>query len=69
MHRYHEEKIELLLILEGHAKYKINGTEVELRGGDYLFIDVKNVTEGEFLAPSKIFAIHSPSLPTDKVVV
>lgn len=32
-------------------------------------VDVNNVISGEFLAPTKFFAIHSPSIPTDKVTL
>ncbi len=56
-------------MLEGKAKYKVNGKEVLLTNGSYLYADVNNVIEGEFLEKSKIFAIHSPSLPNDKVVM
>jgi quercetin dioxygenase-like cupin family protein len=66
---YHQEKVELLIMLEGKAKYKVNGKEVLLTNGSYLYADVNNVIEGEFLEKSKIFAIHSPSLPNDKVVM
>ena len=64
---YHEKKIELLIILEGQARYKVNDNEMVLNTGDFLFVDVNNVISGEFLAPTKFFAIHSPSIPTDKV--
>lgn len=66
---YHKEKIELLLFLKGKAKYKINGKEVILTEGSYLFVDVNNIIEGDFLKDSAIFAIHSPSIPTDKVTI
>lgn len=66
---YHKIKVELLLILEGKAKYKVNDEEIILNKGDFLFVDINNIISGEFLEPSKIFAVHSPSIPTDKVVV
>ncbi len=66
---YHEQKVELLIILEGSAKYYVNDNEVILKAGDFLFIDVNNIVSGEFLEPSKIFAIHSPSIISDKVVL
>jgi len=65
---YHKEKVEILLILEGCAKYKINDKEVILNGGDFIFIDINNIISGEFLQDSSIFAIHSPSLPKDKFI-
>jgi len=66
---YHKEKTELLIMLEGKAKYLINGNEVFLEHGNYLFIDVNNIIKGEFLEKSKIFAVHAPSIPTDKFLV
>lgn len=66
---YHQQKIELLIMLDGKACYKVNGKEVLLNTGDFLFVDINNIIEGKFLEKSKIFAIHSPSLSTDKVVV
>ena len=66
---YHAQKIELLIMLEGRARYNVNGHDVEMSKGDFLFVDVNNVISGEFIEPSKIFAIHSPSIPTDKTVV
>jgi mannose-6-phosphate isomerase-like protein (cupin superfamily) len=66
---YHNKKIELLILLEGKAKYTVNGKDIILEKGDFLFVDVKNIISGEFLEPSKIFAIHSPSMSTDKVVI
>jgi len=63
---YHKEKIELIIILEGKAKYIINGKDIILESGDFLFIDKNNIIAGEFLEPSKIFAIHSPSIVSDK---
>jgi len=65
---YHKEKVEILLILEGRANYKINNIKVILNGGDFLFVDVNNVISGEFLQDSSIFAIHSPSIPKDKFI-
>ena len=66
---YHQSKVELLIILEGKARYNINGKDLIISSGDYLFVDVNNIISGEFLEPSKIFAIHSPSIATDKTVV
>lgn len=56
-------------MLEGKAKYRINGNEVLLERGKYLFVDCNNVIEGEFLERSKIFALHAPSIPEDKFLV
>jgi len=47
----------------------VNGNEVVLGKGDFLFVDVNNIISGEFLEPTKIFVIHSPSIVTDKTVV
>lgn len=65
---YHKKKIELLLFLSGKARYTVNDNEVILKGGNFLFVDINNVISGEFLEDSIIFAIHSPSIPTDKYV-
>jgi len=66
---YHQKKVEVIIFLEGEAKYTINGKQNILKAGDFIFIDVNNVVEGEYLKPSKIISIHSPSILTDKVVV
>lgn len=66
---YHKKKIEVLLMIVGKAKYKINNKIVILKGGNFLFINTKNIIYGEFLKPSKIFAIHAPSIPRDKILV
>ena len=66
---YHQQKVEILIMLDGQARYTINGKDVVLNNGNFLFIDVNNVISGEFIKDSKIFAIHSPSIPTDKTVV
>lgn len=66
---YHKVKVELLIILERKACYNVNGNEVVLVKGDFLFVDVNNIISGEFLESTKIFAINSPSDVTDKTVV
>ncbi|MFH0739630.1 MAG: cupin domain-containing protein [bacterium] len=66
---YHQEKVEVIILLEGMAKYSVNGNENTLKSGDFLFVDVNNVIEGEYFEASKIISIHSPSIPSDKVVV
>ena len=66
---YHEQKVELIILLKGSAKYTVNGEELILHGGSYLFVDVNNIISSEYLEDSRIFAIHAPSIPTDKVVV
>jgi mannose-6-phosphate isomerase-like protein (cupin superfamily) len=65
---FHKKKVEVLIVLEGSAQYTINNSEVIIKSGDFLFIDVYNFISGKFLSDSKIFAIHSPSLPEDKYV-
>ncbi len=65
---YHELKVELLIILEGKAEYTVNGNKVMLGKGDFLFADVNNIISGEFLESTKMFAIHSPSIVTDKTL-
>ena len=66
---YHKLKVELIVVLDGKARYTVNGNDVILSGGDFLFVDVNNIISAEFLEPTKIFAIHSPSIITDKTVV
>jgi len=63
---YHKEKVELLIFIKGKARFKVNQNVVILKGGDFLFIDVNNIIEGEYLKTTEGFAIHSPSLPKDK---
>lgn len=66
---YHKEKIELILMLDGSAKYNVNGKDVLMEKGNFLFVDVNNIIHGEFLKPSKIFVVHTPSLSKDKTMV
>ena len=66
---YHQKMIELLIFLEGKAKFNVNGEDIILEKDDFLFVDVNNVISGEFLKLSKIFAIHTPSIPSDEVAV
>ena len=64
---YHQEKIELIIILGGEAKYFINDELINLKKGDFLFVDVNNTVEGKFEKECELLAIHSPSIPSDKV--
>ena len=66
---YHQEKVEVIIFLEGEAKYTINGKQNILKAGDFIFIDSNNIVEGEYLKPSKIISIHSPSILTDKILI
>ncbi|MDD4333041.1 MAG: hypothetical protein PHT51_02915 [Patescibacteria group bacterium] len=66
---YHKQKIELIIMLEGQAKYNVNGKDVLLENSNFLFVDTNNVIYGEFLKPSKIFVVHTPSLPKDKTLI
>lgn len=66
---YHKLKVELIIVLEGKAKYTVNGNDVILNKGEFLFVDVNNVITTEFLEPTKIFVIHSPSIVSDKTVI
>lgn len=63
---YHKEKIEILIMLEGEAIYHINENEVILKSGEFIFVNTNNLISGEFVESSRIFAIHSPSIPSDK---
>ncbi len=65
----HNIKVEIVIILEGKARYTVDDDVIELTGGDYIFMQNGCVISAEFLKPTKLFAIHAPSLPTDKVVV
>jgi len=64
---YHEEKLEILIVIEGKAKYFVNDNEVVLEKGDYLFVAANNVVSGEVLELCKMFTIHAPSLPKDRI--
>jgi len=66
---YHEQKIEVLIFLKGKAIYKINQQEYNLKPGMFLLADVNNVISEKYLKSSEIIAIHSPSLPHDKVTI
>lgn len=66
---YHAEKIELIILLEGLAKFSLDGKEIEINAGEYLYIQPKTTTSAEFIEDSKLFFLHSPSLPKDKIVI
>lgn len=66
---YHQKKVEILLILEGRAIFQINDTRIEIKTGDFLFVDMNNITMGEFIEDTKYFTIHAPSITNDKVRV
>lgn len=65
----HPHKIELILLLEGKAEFTINDKKIILNSSEFIFIEKNNVITAEFLEKSKIFALHSPSLPKDKIVI
>lgn len=64
---YHEQKVEILIVLEGKVEQIVNDEKLVLTKGDYVFVDVNNVMSGKFLEDTKVIAIHSPSIPTDKI--
>lgn len=66
---FHAQKVELVMVLEGKARYVVNGNEVILGKGDFLFVDVNNVISGEYFESTKFLAIHSPSIVSDKTLV
>jgi len=66
---YHAQKVEIAIVIKGKAKYNVNGKDVILNTGDFLFVDMNNIVSAEYLKDSTMFFIHSPSLPTDKTVV
>lgn len=66
---FHKLKIEVVIILKGKIRFNVNGKDIILRAGDFLFLDINNIVSSEFLEPTKIFVIHSPSIPNDKTVV
>lgn len=66
---YHQKKVEVNILLKGRVNYKINDQSVIMKKGDFIFIDINNTVEAEFLEDCEIISIHSPSIPTDKVIV
>jgi quercetin dioxygenase-like cupin family protein len=66
---YHKKKIELLIMIKGGAIFTINGNRQKIKTGDFLFIDINNITSGEFTKDSKYFSIHAPSITDDKVLI
>ncbi len=65
---FHKEKVEVVILLSGKVKYVVNDKEIILSGGEFIFIDVGNIIAMDVLDDSKLFAIHSPSLPKDKFI-
>ena len=66
---YHKEKIEINIILDGKVNYWINEDLVEIGSGEFIFVKKNNIVKAEFLEKTKLFSIHSPSIPTDKIMV
>jgi len=66
---YHQKKVEIILILDGRVIYTINENKVEVKKGDFLFVDINNTVLGEFIEDTKYFSIHAPSITDDKVKV
>lgn len=66
---YHKEKIEINIILEGEVNYWINEDLIKVKSGEFIFVKKNNSVKAEFLKKTKLFSIHSPSIPTDKVIV
>ncbi len=66
---YHQKKVEINIIIKGKANYWINDKPILIMSGEFIFIDINNVVMGEFLEDCELISIHSPSIPTDKVVV
>jgi quercetin dioxygenase-like cupin family protein len=65
---YHQEKIEVNIIIKGKANYWINDKLIEVKAGEFIFIDVNNTIKGEFIENTELISIHSPSIPNDKVI-
>ena len=63
----HEQKVELIIIIKGKAEYQIDGDNIELNDGDYLFMQTHAKISAVFLEDTQLFALHAPSIPKDKV--
>jgi len=66
---YHQKKVEIILVIAGRVIFTINKNRVEVKSGDFLFVDINNIMLGEFIEDTKYFSIHAPSITHDKVRV
>lgn len=64
---YHQEKIEIVIIIDGKARYTINHHYEILEKGMFVLIEANSIISCEYLEPTKIFVIHSPCIPEDVV--
>jgi len=65
---YHPHGTEVSLIIKGKLRYVVEGKEVILQDGDFVFM-YANVKEAilEVFEPTTIVAIRTPSVPNNKV--
>lgn len=63
---YHRKMIELIIMLEGKARFQVNDEEFLIQKNNFVFIDRNNIISIQFLEDSKILAIHTPSLTEEE---
>ncbi len=65
----HEQKIEVGIVIEGKVEITIEGQKFIAQKGDFYFLEKGVSSSFKFLEPTKFIAIHSPCVPSDKIVL
>jgi quercetin dioxygenase-like cupin family protein len=65
---YHPQGTEVILIIKGKLKIQIEGEDIILGDGDFVFMQ-NNVTEAflEVYEPTTVISIRTPSIPNNKI--
>ena len=67
---YHPQGVELVLILLGKVRWRIDGVEHELHSGDYYLSAAQTPEEiVEIIEPCKGVAVRAPSVSDNKVYI
>ena len=65
----HEQKIEVMIIIEGKIKCTIEGQTFNMNTGDFYFLEKGVASSLQVLEPTRLLAIHSPCVPSDKILL
>ncbi len=65
----HKKKMELTILLKGKIRNVVNGKEITISGGEFLYVESGNVVSHEFLKDSELISIHAPGIRGDKILV
>jgi len=65
---YHPQGTEVILVIKGKLKVRIEGEEIILSDSDFVFMQ-SNATEAflEVYKPTTVISIRTPSIPNNKI--